>query len=103
MMAATLIPCVRGVHVRGCGLVSYGQLRAATEGVSHPQSDSGWYGALGLRVGAETHLWRRLRVGLHVDGLASLTDYQAKLGDAAVWNSSRLAGLLGLDGAWDIE
>jgi hypothetical protein len=103
LLSGNLVPCVRGTALRFCGVAGYGRLSASTSAVTYPRSDHAWYGTLGFRLGTEVPVSRNLRLGVHVDMLASLATYQADLGSNAVWTSNRLSGLFGLDGAWVIQ
>lgn len=103
LFMGVLAPCLRAAPLRFCGLLGYGLLGASSTGVQHPKDDKASYAAFGLRLGTEHRVSRRLRLGVHVDALASLSTYRAELGNSVVWESNRLSGLFGLDVAWDIE
>jgi len=103
MLAATVVPCLRGTTLRFCGLLSAGVIGGSSSGVLRPDTDQATYAAVGLRLGTERRVSRRLRLGVHIDCLASLLTYSTKLGGSTVWESNRLASLFGLDAAWDIE
>jgi hypothetical protein len=102
LVMGAVAPCVRGAALRFCGLLGYGVLGASSSGVRHPKDDHASYATVGLRLGTERRVARRLRLGVHVDALTSFSTYQANLGNVTIWESSRLSGLFGFDVAWDI-
>ena len=102
LLMGTLAPCLRVAPLRICGLFGLGVLGASSSGVRHQNADQVAYAAVGLRLGTDGRVSRRLSLGLHVDFLTALSSYRAEFGNSVIWEPNRLAGLFGLDAAWDM-
>jgi hypothetical protein len=99
VVAASLVPCGHYGYLVGCGLVSFGVLRAEGVNVVQPASDSGLYAAAGLRAGLEWPIVAAVALRLSADALVNLHPLAAQvdfqMGRADVWRSSAFATVLG--------
>jgi hypothetical protein len=69
LLASTLYPCVHHWILVGCGLVSLGERRVYADVRGTPDDDNkkSLYFALGVRVGLELQLWKRLSGRIAID------------------------------------
>jgi hypothetical protein len=95
LLMASLVPCVHlGVGL-ACALGGAGAL-GATGVVSMPSSQHAFYADFGVRLGVEIPFGGLFFVGIHADGLATLTHVTYSIDGQPFWSTPPIAGALGV-------
>ncbi len=94
---ATLAPCGHRGPLALCAVGMLGLLDVRGFGVDDPRSPSSLVARVGLRLAFGEALSLHWAVGVHVDGLVSLTPRTVSLNELPVWTMPPVALVVGID------
>jgi hypothetical protein len=99
-LLASVVPCLHWGPVAACGVASTGVIRARSNRVSHPATDSAQYSVVGARLGLDLPVSGAWSLMLHADGQVPIPKQTIEINENSTvynaWQSSSLAGLVGV-------
>ena len=89
--------CAGGAPWSACVVAKGGEVWMDGRDIDRPASATAHVFEAGLRLGAVRHLAKRVFLTAHVDGLAALSRWTARLDEVPVWTAPRFAATVGVD------
>ncbi len=98
LLAATLALCAHPTEATSfCGLGRWGRLQVQGRGVDHPATAAGSFLQIGPRVAYWLRVSEKLSLAGYVGASLALSPWRVQLDGGAIWHSSVLGGVVGID------